>query len=216
MCGWLAVMSLLQAVVAARYCQGVAFGGLLVMNQSLSPGGYVAVLALLPLFLGPVGAWAGLGTTLQQTRASLDRLDDLLDHPLDPICEPEAPADSTGDTAETTDAGVSGPVTLELRHLSFGFRPSAPPLIADLSLSITQGQRVGLVGVSGCGKSTVARLAVGLLQPWSGEVLLNGTSINNVPRDRRVTTIGYVDQEIVLFPGTVRENITLFDPSVPD
>ncbi|MEI6620596.1 MAG: ATP-binding cassette domain-containing protein [Actinomycetes bacterium] len=208
-----ALPTLTSGVAASIF---VAFGGLLVMNQSLSPGGYVAVLALLPLFLGPVGAWAGLGTTLQQTRASLDRLDDLLDHPLDPICEPEAPADSTGDTAETTDAGVSGPVTLELRHLSFGFRPSAPPLIADLSLSITQGQRVGLVGVSGCGKSTVARLAVGLLQPWSGEVLLNGTSINNVPRDRRVTTIGYVDQEIVLFPGTVRENITLFDPSVPD
>lgn len=194
----------------------VSVGGLLVISRQLSPGGFVAVLALLPLFLGPVGAWAGLGSTLQQTRASLDRLDDLLENPTDPLCDAGS---HDGAPAAWTPVPPSLPQTgssLELRNVSFGFNPSKPPLISGLSLTVRQGTRIGLVGMSGCGKSTVAKLAVGLLTPWSGEVLLDGVPLGEIPQQQRAATLGYVDQEIVMLPGTVRENITLLNPGISD
>ncbi|MDZ7577299.1 MAG: cysteine peptidase family C39 domain-containing protein [Candidatus Nanopelagicales bacterium] len=210
----LAALPTLTAGIASAVF--VSAGGLLVMAQSLSPGGFVAALALLPLFLGPLGAWAGLGATLQQARASLDRLDDLLEYPIDPTCAASVESIEENEATGRSRVADSAEPSLELRNLTFGFSPSAPPLIRDLSLILSRGRRVGLVGMSGCGKSTVARMAVGLLQPWSGEVLLDGVPLPQVRRDLRVAQLGYVDQEIVLFPGTVRENITLFDASITD
>jgi NHLM bacteriocin system ABC transporter peptidase/ATP-binding protein len=193
----------------------ISVGGLLVMARHLSPGGFVAVLALLPLFLGPIGAWAGLGATLQQTRASLDRLDDLLENPTDPLADSAGPGLVQVGAADVQPPRPAGS-TLELRNVSFGFNPSSAPLVTGVSLTLRQGRRIGLVGVSGCGKSTVAKLAVGLLAPWSGEVLIDGVALGELAQQHRAATLGYVDQDIVLLPGTVRENITLFDSRVSD
>src|SRR5690606_17664770 len=98
----------------------------------------------------------------------------------------------------------------------FGYSPLDPPLIDGVTLSIHPGETVAIVGGSGSGKSTLARLICGLFPPWGGEVRFDGKARRD--HDPRVlsASVGYVDQEIFLFEGTVRENISLWDDTVPE
>jgi ABC-type multidrug transport system fused ATPase/permease subunit len=96
-------------------------------------------------------------------------------------------------------------------NVTFGYNKHEPPLIAEFSLTLERGKRVALVGASGSGKSTVARLAVGLYEPWSGEIRVHGKPRAEFSRDELARTLAFVDQDVVLFEGNVRENLTLWD-----
>ena len=89
-------------------------------------------------------------------------------------------------------------------------------MIKDFNLAIKPGQRVAVVGPSGSGKSTLARLVAGIYQPWSGEILFDGHPREEIPEQVLRRSISMVDQEIVLFSASVRDNITLWNPAVPD
>jgi ABC-type bacteriocin/lantibiotic exporter with double-glycine peptidase domain len=89
------------------------------------------------------------------------------------------------------------------------------PLIDGLSMTIDPGMRVALVGASGSGKSTIGRLVTGLYRPTGGEVRFDGVPLREVPAELFSSSVAYVDQEVFLFQGTVRENVTLWDPLVP-
>jgi len=176
----------------------VGIGGVLVGRGTITTGAYIAVLALVPVFLRPVAAWSGAIDTLQQARVWLSRLDDLL----------------AQDEQPTGDALPSGEGVLEFRDVSFSYSPTAAAAVDDLTLRVEPGRRVALVGSSGSGKSTAARLAVGLLAPGSGSVLIDGVAIEQCAPAERARHVGYVEQEIVLFAGTIRDNITLFDDTI--
>lgn len=181
----------------------IAAGGVLVISRDLTPGGYVAVLMLVPLVLGPVSVWTSLSGSVHEARSSLDAISDLLRHQTDPSCAPVI-----------VDRPQSRANRLTIREVGFGFSASSPPLIADVSLHLEPGRCVAVVGTSGCGKSTLGRLVVGLLQPWTGSVELDGAPIVEA-RSQGDLSVAYVDQDIVLYEATVRENLTLFDESVP-
>jgi ABC-type bacteriocin/lantibiotic exporter with double-glycine peptidase domain len=105
---------------------------------------------------------------------------------------------------------------LELRHVSFGYNRLDSPLIENLSLSLKPGQRIALVGGSGSGKSTVAKLITGLYKPWDGQILLDGISRSHYPRSILANSLAMVEPDIFLFAGTVRENLTLWDATIPE
>jgi ABC-type bacteriocin/lantibiotic exporter with double-glycine peptidase domain len=155
---------------------------------------------------GFLATWTSLGVTIQQARAALDRLDDLLSQPVDPAC---------ADWTVRTPASLTGKGVLTLSDVTFGYSHTAKPLLSGFSVEIRPGRRVALVGASGSGKSTVGRIAVGLLEPWHGSVTLDGEPLAQARAAHR-TGMAYVDQDIVLFEGTVRQNITLFDDAMPD
>jgi NHLM bacteriocin system ABC transporter peptidase/ATP-binding protein len=189
-------------------------GGLRVINGTLSIGMLVAYQSLTLSFLGPVSTLLSFGSTLQDLEADLNRLDDVLENPLDPEAERVITTGNGQLLAPARDSfQLQGYV--EIRNLSFSYSRLDPPLIDSLSLTIKSGQRVALVGGSGSGKSTVAKLVTGLYVPWSGSILFDGIPREEIPRSVLSNSLAMVEQEIFLFAGSVRDNLTLWDPTVP-
>ncbi|HLL81903.1 MAG TPA: ATP-binding cassette domain-containing protein, partial [Longimicrobium sp.] len=186
----------------------LGIGGRLVMNGELTLGALVAFQVLMISFLGPANRLVTLGDRAQTAEGDLRRLDDVLRQ------APALPED-----AGLAGSGAPGAPrlrgALELRGVTFGFNRLEPPLIENFSLRVHAGARVALVGRTGSGKSTLSRLVAGLYSPWRGEILMDGGLASGVPREVLVRSVGQVDQEIFLFEGTVRDNLTLWDPDVP-
>jgi NHLM bacteriocin system ABC transporter peptidase/ATP-binding protein len=184
-------------------------GGLRVMNGHLSMGMLVAFQSLVLLFLSPVNRLVTLGGTLQEVRGDMARLDDVLRARTDPLAAVNESA-----IADDAQAKLSG--SLELRGVSFGYSRLEPPLIDDFDLLLRPGSRVALVGGSGCGKSTVAKLVSGLYEPWSGEILFDGQPRASIPRSVMTSSVGVVDQEIFMFEGSIRDNVSLWDATISE
>lgn len=187
----------------------LGFGGLRVMEGQLSIGELVAFQALMGSFVAPFRDLVNLGSKIQEVEGDMNRLDDVLRYQIDPEL-----ADS--DRASPADSNRSRLMGhIEVKNLTFGYSRLSPPLIEGLNLTFKPGSRIALVGGSGSGKSTVARLVAGLYQPWEGEILFDGQLRAQVSRPLLTNSIAMVDQEIFLFEGSVRENITLWDESIP-
>jgi NHLM bacteriocin system ABC transporter peptidase/ATP-binding protein len=184
-------------------------GSLRVMDGIMSVGDLVAFQTLAASFAAPITRLIGLSAKVQEIKAGLARAADVLAHETDPRAERNRKSAATPKRAR-----LSGEI--ELRDVTFGYNSNEPPLIEGFSLSVRPGQRVALVGSSGSGKSTLGRLICGLYQPWSGEIRFDGGSIANIPPEVLAHSLAYVDQDVVLFAGSVRENVTLWDPAVEE
>ena len=172
----------------------------------LDPGDLIAVLALVAMLIAPVTSIVMALSSTVLLRPSLDQIDDVLNAEL-----ADEWADSVDESAPGTLAGE-----VELRGVDFGYSPTSGPIVQGIEFRMLPGQRIALVGPSGCGKSTISKLVTGLYQPWDGEVLLDGR-----PRKRHspvvlTDSLALVDQDVSIFAGTIRDNITLWDPSIPE
>jgi NHLM bacteriocin system ABC transporter peptidase/ATP-binding protein len=185
-------------------------GGLKVMNGDFTIGMLVAYQTLVASFNAPLGSLVSFSGMLQELRGDMARLDDVLVYPQDPQYARAAEAARHGDDQALK---LSGKV--ELRDVVFGYSPLEPPLIDGFNLVINPGERVALVGGSGSGKSTVAKLVAGLYEPWSGQVLFDDTPRTELPRDLVTNSLGVVDQEVFLFGGTIAENVSMWDSTLP-
>src|SRR5262249_46025340 len=144
-------------------------------------------------------------------QGGLNKLDDVLRAPPDPqLARPAEAAEGADGGAPL--AKLTG--RLELREVTFGYSPLAPPLIEGFCLTVDPGRRGALGGTCGSGKSTISKLVSGLFQPWSGEVLLDGQPRAAIARDVLAASLALVDQDIFLFEGTVADNLTLWNPTL--
>ena len=110
-----------------------------------------------------------------------------------------------GDKIQPLDGGIA------FEHVTFGYSRVAPPLLDDFSFAVQPGQRIAVVGASGSGKSTVAKLLTGTVLPWSGEVLFDGRMRASIPKMQFTDAVAIVSQESTLFEDTVSNNIRMWD-----
>jgi ATP-binding cassette subfamily C protein len=193
----------------------ITVGGLRVMEGHLSIGMLIAFQALMQQFLLPVNNLVNLGSDLQKVEGDITRLDDVLRNPVDPQVDRKVQG-----IGENIELASSHPTIrlqgyVELRNVTFGYNRVGQPLITNFNFSLKPGQRVALVGGSGSGKSTIAKLVAGLYEPWEGDILFDGQPRPQIQRQVLVNSLALVEQDIFLFAGSVRDNLTLWDTTVP-
>ena len=186
----------------------MTFGGFSIMDGAMTAGMFVAFQHLMGSFQAPVNKLTGLYTSLQTTEMQMQRLNDVRCYEVDSLNYPQAEAEQ----ADTNIVRLSG--ELELRNVSFGYSPLEPPLLQNFNLHLKPGHWVAIVGASGSGKSTVAKVITGLYEEWDGQVLFDGRPRRQIPRGVVTTSLAAVDQDVFQITGTVGENIALFDRSL--
>jgi NHLM bacteriocin system ABC transporter peptidase/ATP-binding protein len=211
---WLQVLP--TALTGLTKAAILGLGGLRVMHGGMTVGDIVAFQSLMTSFSEPVTGLVGFADQLQTVKGDVARLDDVIMYPLEPRLADTAAVTGTRvqDMAASGQSKLAG--AIEMRGVTFGYSLMGPPVIENLDLAIKPGQHVAIVGASGSGKSTVAALLTGLYQPWTGEVRFDDIPLAEIPYQRFAASVSAVNQEIFLFEGTVRDNLTLWDPSIND
>ena len=200
-------------IAALRSAAILGVGAGMVIAGEMTLGTLVGIYILAEMLLAPVGRFLELADRRQALETDLQRLEDISKTAEDPVFSRRS---SESASIPTFRGRLQLAGQLELRDVTFGFNKSRRPLIKDFNLVIKPGQRVAIVGPSGSGKSTLAHLVSGIYQPWSGDILLDGHPRDEIPDEVLRRSISMVDQEVVLFSASVRDNITMWNRAVPD
>ena len=182
----------------------------LIVQGAFTPGALLAFNGFLASFMAPLNEMINLGQAIQETQTQMERVEDVMRYPTDVPEEPQEHVDMSGIDHEKLRGQV------ELEGVTFGYSPLEPPLIENFNLHLEPGQWVALVGGSGCGKSTIAKLVSGLYDPWAGTVKFDGTPLREVPRAVLRGSLAVVDQDIVAFDDSISNNVKLWDRSIED
>lgn len=184
----------------------LVFGGVLVIKGSMTAGTLTAFTALLASFAQPVTELAAFIKNLESTKADISRVDDIMRYKEDEKF-------ITRDKATIKEKLIGD---IKLDNISFGYNLLEDPLIDGFSFDLSCGSSIAFVGASGCGKSTMSKICSGLYTPWGGRILYDGTPLENIPNEVLASSISTVTQNISLFSGTIRENLTMWNKYIPD
>ena len=206
----------------------MVFGAVRVMDGQMTLGMLVAFLYLMNNFMRPVNQLVTVGSLLQETEGDMNRIDDVLNYETseefdveqavdDLIVEDNVPS-SEKLNEMVNNIAIEDKLTgyFEMKNITFGYNTTMPALIEDFNLQLKPGSRVALVGGSGSGKSTVAKLASGLFQPWSGDILFDGRLRKKIPRHVITESLAVIDQEVLMFKGNIKQNISFWDQRIPE
>ncbi|TYC83595.1 NHLP family bacteriocin export ABC transporter peptidase/permease/ATPase subunit [Acetobacterium wieringae] len=178
-----------------------------VLMGAMTIGTFVAFNTLMTGFTQPMSELVSTSAALQGMIADISRLDDVEKYPEDVALEAEKLSLEGFDCDQ-----LEGEI--EIRDLTFGYNRLSAPIIQGLNLTLRAGGSIALVGSSGSGKSTIAKMITTLYQPWSGEIRIDGMDIKAIPAELRVNTMSSVDQEIVMYSASVLDNITMWDETI--
>lgn len=185
----------------------LALGVWMIINGNFTVGMLLAFQSYMTQFLTPVNDLLETGQKLQEMRTSMERVEDVMKYKEDQIL---SPVQDTQEVFKKLDGSI------EFHNVTFGYSKLEEPLLKDFNLTLKRGTKVALVGSSGCGKSTIAKLACGLYEPWSGEILFQGKSLKEIPKEVFNSSLAVVDQDITMFEDSIADNIKMWDKSIED
>lgn len=188
-------------------CMILMLGVELVFDGAFTIGSLMAFQSFMNLFMDPVDSVIDAVWTIQNMSGAIELVEDVVQY--------EAEEWETGRDVEQSEyQRLTG--RIDIRNLSFSFSPLAPAYIEAFNMSIHRGQMVALVGPSGSGKSTVAKLLSGLYRPCGGEIFYDDKELSAIDRYVFRASVAVVEQNISIFEGTVRDNITMWDKTISD
>ena len=201
------LFGIIPAILGFLVNYGVLLLGVyLTINGQFTIGSIFAFQGFLSSFMAPANIIISSGQSLQEMRTQMERVDDVMEYPNDPNIDNMLPDDNY--------EKLQGDVVID--HLTFGYSKLDSPVIEDFSLSVRKGETVAIVGGSGCGKSTLSKLISGLYPYWSGSILYDGKEIKQIDHEVFVSSVGVVDQDIILFSDTIENNIKMWDETISD
>lgn len=183
----------------------LTYGASLVINDELTVGELFAYQVLSMAFVAPFAELLLKSTDLQTLKADIDRINDIYSYKADGIF---AQKEKYPDSEVFKDYGI-----LETKNLTFTYGFDNDYVVKDFSLKLNPGKRIAIVGASGSGKSTVAKLLSGIIKPTSGELLLNNRPYSDYTHVQFSYIVSVVDQSINLFSGSILDNLTMFSKS---
>nr|WP_294924961.1 NHLP family bacteriocin export ABC transporter peptidase/permease/ATPase subunit [uncultured Flavobacterium sp.] len=193
----------------------LGLGALQIMNGEMTLGALVAFTYLMSNFISPVNQLVTVGTMLHEMEGDMGRIDDVLNYEIDNQFREKEPEENVKHSNhEEHKNKLIG--YFEMKNVTFGYNTTMPALIENFNLKLRPGSRVALVGGSGSGKSTVAKIASGLYDPWNGEILLDSKNRKDIPRHIITSSLAVVDQDVIVFNGTIKENISFWDSMIPE
>lgn len=181
-------------------------GGILVINGNLSLGMLTAFTSLFDSFIEPVNKLVTFAQKIQTLKASITRVEDVQKYP-----EDERYSLDESNTHKQM-RKLNGEI--ELRDISFGYSRLKPALIEHFDFHLFSGESIAFVGPSGCGKSTISKIVSGLYHPWEGEIVLGGVPMNEVSKSCLNASVATVSQNITLFSGSIRDNLTMWNTAI--
>lgn len=198
--------------VLPRLLEGVCSGVILIMGiyavfcgrQTI--GTLVAFQSFLQLYFTPMASLAGCIQAAQEIRGSVDRVEDVMNY------EEEISEERMFQKIHSTKERLDG--RIDMKDITFGYSPVTDPLISEFSMHAEPGQVIALVGGSGSGKSTLAKLLCGLYPCGAGEILYDGVPLGELDHYLLRRSVAVVDQNISLFGGTIRDNITMWNDDI--
>ena len=219
--GYSPVILVLNAIVVAVVMALSASGNPKVLSLfGMSAGTAVAVMNYISQIFAPVESLGMEIQTIQSALAGIHRINDFFGLPerkpetagvngLNPV--PESTKTETLDAkTENTDPKPF----VELKNVTFGYDDRI--ILDHINIQVHKGEQVTLSGRTGAGKSTIFKLLLGLYEPQDGQVLIQGIPAGDIPESKKRTLFGYVEQSFHMVPGTVKDQITLYDDSIPD
>lgn len=183
-------------------------GGYEILNGNLTVGTLIAFQSLAQSFSSPISNLVGFSSELQLLRGDVDRVNDVFNYEVDPLINVKGSQDSNAEVASKLTGFI------EIKDMSFSYDRLAKPIFENINLTIEPGMMLAIIGASGCGKSTVIKLLSRLHYPTGGEIQIDGYNINQIDRHVFAGLVSVVNQNIVLFPGTIRDNLTFWDNSL--
>lgn len=182
-------------------------GAFYVIDGDMTIGMLLAFTSLFGSFAEPVEQLVDFVKKIQTLKADMERVNDIMDYPEDEKF-------TAADTDESITSKLSGAV--ECRKISFGYSSLSEPLVEDFSFEVQPGSSVAFVGASGSGKSTVTKVISGLYKPWGGNICFDGVPMDRIPAEILNASVSTVSQNVTLFSGSVRDNLTLWNPAVSE
>ncbi len=185
------------------------FSGIyLIMIGKFTIGMLMAFQTFLEKLLSPMNDIMDVYQDFVEMRCEMERVEDVLDYPTD------VDVDLSLNEKDSNLGKLDG--NIEVNNITFGYGKLSNPVLRNFSMKVKPGQWIAIVGGSGSGKSTVAKLLTGLYDPWEGEILFDGIKRDNIGYYRFHTSLSMVDQDKVMFHDTIKNNIRMWDTSIED